>query len=145
MNMCNESMVYLTKVFSDVAVKSCPLMSQLIAGPDDFPTNMAGRGTDIKLGEGVADLGGLFVLGTERHESCLLYTSGFPRRKGYSEAAPGSGAPALRAEARPVWKRCGRLWPLLDIYKRQEITPPSQSANRTPGARIHPSLQRALP
>lgn len=32
-------------------------------------TNMAGRGTDIKLGEGVVDLGGLFVLGTERHES----------------------------------------------------------------------------
>ena len=32
-------------------------------------TNMAGRGTDIKLGEGVADLGGLAVLGTERHES----------------------------------------------------------------------------
>lgn len=32
-------------------------------------TNMAGRGTDIKLGEGIADLGGLMVLGTERHES----------------------------------------------------------------------------
>ena len=32
-------------------------------------TNMAGRGTDIKLGAGVADLGGLFVIGTERHES----------------------------------------------------------------------------
>ncbi|PNR96743.1 preprotein translocase subunit SecA [Petrotoga sp. 9PWA.NaAc.5.4] len=32
-------------------------------------TNMAGRGTDIKLGEGVKELGGLFVLGTERHES----------------------------------------------------------------------------
>lgn len=32
-------------------------------------TNMAGRGTDIKLGEGVCDLGGLVVLGTERHES----------------------------------------------------------------------------
>ncbi|AGL90269.1 preprotein translocase subunit SecA [Candidatus Phytoplasma australiense] len=32
-------------------------------------TNMAGRGTDIRLGEGVADLGGLAVLGTERHES----------------------------------------------------------------------------
>ncbi len=32
-------------------------------------TNMAGRGTDIKLGEGVADVGGLFVLATERHES----------------------------------------------------------------------------
>jgi len=32
-------------------------------------TNMAGRGTDIKLGEGVADIGGLHILGTERHES----------------------------------------------------------------------------
>lgn len=32
-------------------------------------TNMAGRGTDIKLGEGVADLGGLMIIGTERHES----------------------------------------------------------------------------
>src|SRR5699024_7793147 len=32
-------------------------------------TNMAGRGTDIKLGEGVLDLGGLAVIGTERHES----------------------------------------------------------------------------
>ncbi|MCF8029869.1 MAG: preprotein translocase subunit SecA [Desulfohalobiaceae bacterium] len=32
-------------------------------------TNMAGRGTDIVLGEGVADLGGLHILGTERHES----------------------------------------------------------------------------
>ncbi len=32
-------------------------------------TNMAGRGTDIKLGEGVAELGGLHVMGTNRHES----------------------------------------------------------------------------
>ena len=32
-------------------------------------TNMAGRGTDIKLGDGVKDLGGLAVIGTERHES----------------------------------------------------------------------------
>ncbi len=32
-------------------------------------TNMAGRGTDIKLGDGVADIGGLHILGTERHEA----------------------------------------------------------------------------
>ncbi len=32
-------------------------------------TNMAGRGTDIKLGQGVPEVGGLFVIGTERHES----------------------------------------------------------------------------
>ncbi|HEY1107777.1 MAG TPA: preprotein translocase subunit SecA, partial [Opitutaceae bacterium] len=38
-------------------------------GAVTIATNMAGRGTDIKLGEGVRDLGGLYVLGTERHES----------------------------------------------------------------------------
>ncbi|PYJ09847.1 MAG: preprotein translocase subunit SecA [Verrucomicrobia bacterium] len=38
-------------------------------GTVTISTNMAGRGTDIKLGEGVADRGGLFVIGTERHES----------------------------------------------------------------------------
>ena len=38
-------------------------------GAVTIATNMAGRGTDIRLGEGVRDLGGLYVLGTERHES----------------------------------------------------------------------------
>ncbi|HTV62825.1 MAG TPA: SEC-C metal-binding domain-containing protein, partial [Verrucomicrobiae bacterium] len=38
-------------------------------GAVTIATNMAGRGTDIKLGPGVADIGGLHVLGTERHES----------------------------------------------------------------------------
>ncbi|WP_418870819.1 preprotein translocase subunit SecA [Selenomonas bovis] len=38
-------------------------------GAVTIATNMAGRGTDIKLGEGVAELGGLFIIGTERHES----------------------------------------------------------------------------
>ena len=38
-------------------------------GAITIATNMAGRGTDIKLGEGVKELGGLYVIGTERHES----------------------------------------------------------------------------
>ncbi|HEX9843879.1 MAG TPA: preprotein translocase subunit SecA, partial [bacterium] len=38
-------------------------------GQVTIATNMAGRGTDIKLGPGVPELGGLFIIGTERHES----------------------------------------------------------------------------
>ncbi|HEY0947638.1 MAG TPA: preprotein translocase subunit SecA [Opitutaceae bacterium] len=38
-------------------------------GAVTIATNMAGRGTDIKLGDGVRELGGLYVIGTERHES----------------------------------------------------------------------------
>lgn len=48
--------------------------AEIIAGAGQkgavtIATNMAGRGTDIKLGDGVLELGGLYVLGTERHES----------------------------------------------------------------------------
>ena len=38
-------------------------------GAVTIATNMAGRGVDIKLGEGVAEIGGLYIVGTERHES----------------------------------------------------------------------------
>ncbi len=40
-----------------------------VKGAVTIATNMAGRGVDIKLGEGVFELGGLYVIGTERHES----------------------------------------------------------------------------
>ena len=40
-----------------------------VKGAVTIATNMAGRGTDIRLGEGVAELGGLKIIGTERHES----------------------------------------------------------------------------
>lgn len=40
-----------------------------VMGAVTIATNMAGRGTDIKLGEGVAQIGGLMVIGSERHES----------------------------------------------------------------------------
>ena len=44
-------------------------------GAVTIATNMAGRGTDIKLGEGVIEVGGLAVIGTERHEAVVLITS----------------------------------------------------------------------
>jgi preprotein translocase subunit SecA len=40
-----------------------------LSGAVTIATNMAGRGTDIKLGSGVAELGGLHIIGTERHEA----------------------------------------------------------------------------
>ena len=45
------------------------------SGNVTIATNMAGRGTDIVLGEGVREAGGLYVIGTERHESEGLITS----------------------------------------------------------------------
>jgi len=54
--------------------KNHEIEAQIVAqagqkGKVTVATNMAGRGTDIKLGEGIAQLGGLHVIGTERHES----------------------------------------------------------------------------
>jgi len=51
-------------------------------------TNMAGRGTDIKLGEGVVELGGLHVLGTERHEARRIDNQ--LRGRGGRQGDPGS-------------------------------------------------------
>ncbi|WP_165073495.1 preprotein translocase subunit SecA [Paludisphaera rhizosphaerae] len=57
--------------------KNHEIEAQIVAqagqkGKVTVATNMAGRGTDIKLGEGVADLGGLHVIGTERNESLRI-------------------------------------------------------------------------
>jgi preprotein translocase subunit SecA len=54
--------------------KNHEIEAQIVAqagqpGKVTVATNMAGRGTDIKLGEGVAAMGGLHVIGTERHEA----------------------------------------------------------------------------
>jgi preprotein translocase subunit SecA len=51
--------------------------AQIVAGAGatgqvTVATNMAGRGTDIRLGEGMAELGGLFVIGTEMHDSSRI-------------------------------------------------------------------------
>lgn len=68
---------YLDKIalpYELLNAKSVEKEVQLISlagqkGQVTIATNMAGRGTDIMLGEGVAELGGLLVIGTERHES----------------------------------------------------------------------------
>jgi preprotein translocase subunit SecA len=57
--------------------KNDALEAEIIAqagqrGAVTISTNMAGRGTDIKLGEGVAALGGLYVIGTNKHESSRI-------------------------------------------------------------------------
>jgi preprotein translocase subunit SecA len=59
-------------------------------------TNMAGRGTDIKLGDGVAELGGLHVLATERHESARVDRQLFGRAA--RQGDPGSGQMFLSVE-----------------------------------------------
>ncbi len=76
-----ESNEHLSKLLSKAGLKHEVLNAknhereaEIIAkagekGAITLATNMAGRGTDIKLGEGVRELGGLFVIGTERHES----------------------------------------------------------------------------
>ena len=60
-------------------------------GAVTIATNMAGRGTDIKLGEGVTELGGLKIIGTERHESRRIDNQ-------------------LRSEERRVGKECRSRW-----------------------------------
>jgi len=76
-----EKSEHLSKILSRTGVKHHVLNAkqhdreaEIVAqagqrGMVTISTNMAGRGTDIKLGEGVAELGGLHILGTERHES----------------------------------------------------------------------------
>ena len=57
-------------------------------GAVTISTNMAGRGTDIRLGEGVAALGGLYVIGTNRHESRRIDNQ--LRGRGGRQGDPGS-------------------------------------------------------
>lgn len=66
------------------------------AGRITIATNMAGRGTDIRLGRGVAELGGLHVIATERHESGRVDRQLFGRNA--RQGDPGSAQAIVSAE-----------------------------------------------
>ncbi len=66
------------------------------AGRITISTNMAGRGTDIKLGRGVAEMGGLHVIATERHESGRIDRQLFGRCA--RQGDPGSAQAFMSAE-----------------------------------------------
>ncbi|MDR2867447.1 MAG: preprotein translocase subunit SecA [Acholeplasmatales bacterium] len=67
-----------------------------LKGAITIATNMAGRGTDIKLGEGVVELGGLAVIGTERHEARRIDNQ--LRGRGGRQGDPGCSQFFISAE-----------------------------------------------
>ena len=68
------------------------------AGKITVATNMAGRGTNIKLGRGVADLGGLFVIASERHEAGRIDRQLFGRAGRQGEAGAAQALVSLEDE-----------------------------------------------
>lgn len=85
-------------------------------GAVTIATNMAGRGTDIKLGPGVTELGGLAVIGTERHESRRIDNQ--LRGRSGRQGDPGSTQFYLSLED-DLMKRFGsdRIKAMLDCFK----------------------------
>ncbi|KKK89811.1 hypothetical protein LCGC14_2729360, partial [marine sediment metagenome] len=86
-------------------------------------TNMAGRGTDIKLEEGVEELGGLFVIGTERHESRRIDNQ--LRGRSGRQGAPGTAQfyVSLQDELMRIFgsERIGSIMERLKIPQDQPI------------------------
>jgi preprotein translocase subunit SecA len=104
-------------------------------GAVTIATNMAGRGVDIKLGEGVPDLGGLYVLGTERHESRRIDNQ--LRGRSGRQGDPGETRFYLSAEDDVVRLFAGdRIYKILDRLKVPEGEPIEHSmlTNRIEGA-----------
>jgi preprotein translocase subunit SecA len=82
-------------------------------GSVTIATNMAGRGTDIKLGEGVKDLGGLYIIGTERHEARRIDNQ--LRGRSGRQGDPGTSQFYVSLEDE-LMRRFGgdRMWGLMD-------------------------------
>jgi preprotein translocase subunit SecA len=91
-------------------------------GAVTIATNLAGRGVDIKLGEGVVELGGLYVLGTERHEARRIDN----QRRGRSgrQGDPGETRFYLSAQDDLVRLFAGdRIYKIIDRFKLPEGEP----------------------
>jgi preprotein translocase subunit SecA len=85
-------------------------------------TNMAGRGVDIKLGEGVTDLGGLYVLGTERHEARRIDNQ--LRGRSGRQGDPGESRFYLSAQDELVRLFAGdRIYRIMERFKLPEDQP----------------------
>jgi preprotein translocase subunit SecA len=85
-------------------------------------TNMAGRGVDIKLGEGVLDLGGLYVLGTERHEARRIDNQ--LRGRSGRQGDPGESRFYLSAQDDLVRLFAGdRIYRIIERFKIPEDQP----------------------
>jgi preprotein translocase subunit SecA len=85
-------------------------------------TNMAGRGVDIKLGEGVLELGGLYVLGTERHEARRIDNQ--LRGRSGRQGDPGESRFYLSAQDDLVRLFAGdRIYRIIDRFKIPDDQP----------------------
>ncbi len=93
-------------------------------------TNMAGRGTDIKLGAGVAEAGGLHVLATERHEAGRIDRQLFGRSA--RQGDPGSAGAFVSLEDELVRRHTPRLAALLRRHHGQSGAEISTTVSRRP-------------
>ncbi|HET8652662.1 MAG TPA: preprotein translocase subunit SecA [Gaiellaceae bacterium] len=85
-------------------------------------TNMAGRGVDIKLGEGVRDLGGLYVLGTERHEARRIDNQ--LRGRSGRQGDPGESRYYLSGQDQVVRLFAGdRIYNIMERFKLPDDQP----------------------
>jgi preprotein translocase subunit SecA len=85
-------------------------------------TNMAGRGVDIKLGDGVVDLGGLYVLGTERHEARRIDNQ--LRGRSGRQGDPGESRYYLSGQDQVVRLFAGdRIYNIMERFKLPDDQP----------------------
>jgi len=91
-------------------------------GAVTIATNMAGRGVDIKLGEGVRELGGLYVLGTERHEARRIDNQ--LRGRSGRQGDPGESRYYLSGQDQLVRLFAGdRIYNIMERFKLPEDQP----------------------